>query len=187
MIHSALTYVKDILNENFKKKFKISENKVVLSNIVNPDGSIVHNTDNKIVFFLLNLDQEATLKNNINRSSNSDSSFTQRKPSLHLNIHLIFCANFIEKNYEEGLRYLSALISFFQNNNKLTPKLSNNINNNQLLFEMCRLNYSELSNVWSTIGSKMTPFVIYKVRILAMDDSSISKMIPAIKTSKNQS
>lgn len=186
MIHSALIYIRDVLNENFKNEFSITENKVVLSNIVNPDGSIADDTDGKIVFFLVNLDEESALKNNLNRSSNNGSgAFTQRKATMHLNIQLIFCANFIGKNYVEGLRYLSALIRFFQTNNRLTPKLSSiNPDNNRLLFELCKLDYSELSHVWSAIGSKIVPSVIYKVRILTMEDTSVSKIVPPIKDPK---
>jgi hypothetical protein len=181
-------YIRDVLNENFKNEFSISENKVVLSNVVNPDGSVTNETEDKIVFFLVNLEEEAALKNKINRSSNGGGAFAHRNATIHLNIQLIFCANFVGKNYIEGLRYLSTLIRFFQNNNKLTPKLSdNNPENNRLMFELCALDYNEFSNVWSAIGSKMMPSVIYKVRLLVMDETSINRMIPSINEPNNVS
>lgn len=182
MIHAALTYICDLLNENFKNEFSITENKVVLSNIVNPDGSVAKDTEGKMTFFLLNLEEESTLKNNLNRSSNRKGNFEQKNPSLHLNMQLIFCSNFVGKNYSEGLRYLSTLIRFFQNNKKLAMSSpSNNLKNNRLMFEICKLNFSEISHIWSAIGSKIMPFVVYRVRILTMDDTTVTKIIPAIK------
>ena len=182
MIQAALTYICDLLNENFKNEFSITENKVILSNIVNPDGSVTKDTEGKIAFFLLNLEEEATLKNNLNRSSNIKGTFVQKNATMHLNIQLIFCSNFVGKNYSEGLRYLSTLIRFFQNNKRLAMTSSlNNLKNNRLMFEICKLNFSELSHIWSAIGSKIMPFVVYKVRILTLDDTSLTKIIPAIK------
>lgn len=186
MIHNSLTHIRDILNENFKREFSISENIVVLSNLVNPDGSIPENTDSKIVFFLVSLNEESTLKNNFNRNSNREGgSFAITRPTIHLNLHLIFCANFVGKHYEEGLRYLSSLVSFFQRNNKIKPNSTDGSGDN-LLLELSVLDFNELGHVWSAIGSKMIPFVHYKLRLLSIVDSSVTKAVPSIKEpSKN--
>ncbi|MFA5330608.1 MAG: DUF4255 domain-containing protein [Prolixibacteraceae bacterium] len=182
MIHTALTYIRDILNENFKNEFSISENKVVLSNIVKADGSNAQNVDGKIVFFLVSLDEEATLKNNLNRfSSQVNGSFAQKTPTLHLNMQILFCANFDSSVYIEGLSYLSALIRFFQVNRKLSLEGSNSGNINKLSFELCKLDYAQLSHLWSAIGSKLMPSVLYKVGMLVFDDAPIERIIPAIK------
>lgn len=188
MIYPALSYIREALNESFRNEFSITENKVVLSNIINPDGSTVAKIENKIVFFLLNLDEEAALKNNINRHSTHESGgFNKKKPNIYLNLHIIFCANFIGANYTEGLRYLSALIRFFQNKNILKPDFAtSNPNDNKLLVELCKLDYSDMSHVWSSIGSKMLPSAVYKIRLLSMEDTTITKVVPAISQPNNQ-
>ena len=189
MIDVALTYIRDILNEHFKNEFSISENKVILSNIIKADGSLAQNVDGKVVFFLLSLDEEAALKNSLNRSSNQGgSSFTQKSPSLHVNMQLLFCSNFDSAIYTEGLRYLSSLIRFFQINRKIEVDLSTNSGNkkNKLSFELCKLDYAELSHIWSAIGSKLMPSVIYKVGLLAFDDVPLSKIIPTVKKPESQ-
>lgn len=182
-MHNTLAYIRDILNQYFKNEFSISENKVVLSNLVNPDGTIAQNNDGKIVFFLLNLEEESAIKNNISRSStHSAESFTQRKPRIHLNLKLLFCANFTGKNYVEGLRYLTSLIQFFQQNNRIETRFSGKeANSNRILFELSKLNYNDMSHVWSTIGSKLMPSALYTVRFISIDDKSIHKEIPTIQ------
>jgi len=185
MIHIALSYIRDILNENFKNEFSISENKVVLSNIIKADGSIPQNVDEKIVFFLVSLEEEAALKNNGNRSSNQGSGlFAHRSPTLHLNMKLIFCANFDSTVYIEGLSYLSSLIRFFQINKKISLDNSGT-KLNGLSFELCNLDSAELSHIWSAIGSKLMPSVMYKVGLLVFDETPVGRIIPAIRSTES--
>lgn len=186
MIQDALLYVRDSLNEHFKNEFQISENKVVLSNIVKPDGGMAQNVDGKIVFFLVSLDEESTLKNNINRSISAEgSSFAQKIPPMHLNMQVIFCANFDSAIYTEGLSYLSSLIRFFQINRKIEISNSNK-NRRKLSFELCKLDYAQLSHLWSAIGSKLMPSVLYKASMVVFDDTAVGKVVPLIKSPENQ-
>ena len=181
MIHSALIYIRDILNENFRKEFSISENKVVLSNLSDQDGSLAHNTEGKIVFFLVNLDEEPTLKNNLNRfTSKKPSSFSHGRATMYLNMRLMFCANFTGKNYIEGLQYFSQVIHFFQNTSDLS---FDSAKGRRLNFELSQENYGDLGHIWSSIGSKMLPSVLYKVGVLTFDDTPIQKIIPAVTQS----
>lgn len=180
MIDIALTYVRDILNENFRNQFSITEKKVVLSNIVKADGSPAEKIEGKIVFFLVNLDEESTLKNSINRTGGNSGSFTQKSPPLHLNMQIMFCANFDSSVYIEGLQYLSAIIRFFQINKKIEIKNSGQKINN-LTFELCKLDYDQLSHLWSAIGGKLMPAVLYKVGMLVFDDTPVTRIIPTIK------
>lgn len=186
MIHTALTHVRDLLNEHFKNEFSISENKVVLSNIVKADGSVAQNVEGKVVFFLVSLGEEATLKNSRNRNVNSDGgSFAQQNPNVHLNMQLLFCANFDSTIYIEGLSYLSSLIRFFQINRKI--ELNNSSKNlRKLSFELCSLDYAQLSHLWSAIGSKLMPSVLYKASMVVFDDAPIDKIVPAITNPENQ-
>jgi len=189
MIDIALSIIRDLLNEHFRNEFSISENKVVLSNILKADGSAAQNIDGKVVFFLISLDEEATLKNSTNRSFGSEnSSFGHKTPSLHLNMHLLFCANFDSTLYPEGLSYISSLVRFFQINKKIELDLSSNSSRkkNSLNFELCKLDYAQLSHVWSAIGSKLMPSVLYKVGILVFDDVPLKKIIPAIMEQESQ-
>lgn len=190
MIDIALTYIRDILNENFKKEFPLRANQkvVTLSNIIKPDGSLAEKVDEKIVFFLVNLDEEASLKNSINRSSGGGSSFQHTNPALYLNIHILFCANFDGKNYAEGLQFLSSLIRFFQINRKIEINNSGSSGQkiNKLNFELCKLDYDQLSHLWSAIGSKLMPSVLYKVGLLVFDDTPLTRIIPTISNPENK-
>lgn len=185
MIDTALIYIKDLVNQHFKNEFSISENKVVLSNIMEAEGVLTKDVESKIVFFLITLDEESTLKNSINRG-NGSSNFVQKNPPLHLNMQVFFCANFKGNNYSEGLRYLSSLIRFFQINNMLDPSESSDLPNGiaKLHFELLKLNHDQISNLWSAIGSKLLPSVLYRVGLLVFEDAPIKSIRPVIKESK---
>ena len=94
MIHTALDYIKNNLNQYLKNKFPDSNDLVVLSNIVNADGSLARKTEGKIVFFLIGFNEEKALKNTQNRSiSSGQGSLAKKQPPLHLNLQVMFCAN----------------------------------------------------------------------------------------------
>jgi hypothetical protein len=163
-------------------------NKVVLSNIVKTDGTAAQDVDGKIVFFLVSLDEESTLKNSINRTQGSgNGSFAAKTSPLHLNLQLLFCSNFDGKLYSEGLSYLSSLILFFHANRIITLDHLNDSSQkiHRLSFELCKLDYDQLSHLWSAVGSKLMPSVVYKVGMVVFDETPVRKVIPAIKNPKS--
>lgn len=182
MIDITLTYIRDLLNQHLKNNFPLAGNKVILSNLVENDGSSSREVEDKVVLFLIQLDEETSLKNSSGRGSMTGGAFADRNAPLFLNLHIFFCTNFKGQNYVEGLNYLSAIIRFFQQNRILTPAVSLGFSDGieKLSFELCKLDYDQMSNIWSSIGSKLLPSVLYKVRIIVMDDSPIKKVIPAV-------
>ena len=190
MIDIVLIYIRDLLNEHFRNEFDISKNKVVLSNIVKTDGTAAQNVDDKIVFFLVSLYEESTLKNTSNRLSGKEGgSFASKTSPLHLNLQLLFCSNFDSNVYTEGLSYLSSLIRFFHVNKIITLDHLNNSNQNlhRLSFELCKLDYDQLSHLWSAVGSKLLPSVIYKVGMVVFDDTPVRKFTPVINNPQSNS
>ena len=201
MIHTALAFISERLNQHLKiENPQLEENKVVLCNIVNADGSQAEKIENKIVFFLVQLDDEPALKNRLNRTIQHDNgSYGQRGPGLNLNMHLLFAANFTgeTKYYIEGLAFLSSIIRFFRINSSIIPgavpvpttgtsvKHSKESRIGKLSFELCKLDYNEMSHLWSAVGSKLLPSALYKVRILTMEEPPVSKTIPPIQETRN--
>jgi hypothetical protein len=182
MIDITLTYLRDLLNQHLKNNFALTENKVVLSNLVENDGSSSRDVEDKVVLFLIQLDEESSLKNSSGRGGMTGGGFAERNAPLFLNLHIFFCTNFKGQNYVEGLNYLSAIIRYFQQNRILVPSASLGFSKSieKLSFELCKLDYDQMSNIWSSIGAKLLPSVMYKVGIVVMDDSPIKKVTPAI-------
>ncbi|TRX58274.1 DUF4255 domain-containing protein [Fulvivirga sp. M361] len=167
MIYSAVSVIAELANDYITKRFGQSEEKVIVSNIVNPDGSMAVTEPDKIILSLVNLQQET-----VNQKNHSGNTY---RP-INMNLFLLFSASFNDGNYAEGLRYLSAVISFFQAhkvmNHRNTPELDNSVD--KLTFEIVNQDLQNLSHLWGTIGGKYLPSILYKVRMVTFQEGVLT-------------
>jgi len=166
MIDLVVKVVASELNEFFRLKFGIKEDRVIISNLVNQDGSPSVKDDNRLILSLV-LIQEEKIVNNINQ--------TYSKP-VYLNVFLLFSASFNEKLNLDALKFLTAVISFFQNKHTFNKQNTSNLGNgiDKLTFEIFNQSIQEQSNLWSTLGAKYMPSILYKVRILKIDENMLA-------------
>lgn len=180
MIYEALSCLAEEINEFFKNRLKIGEEKVILSAIVNQDGTIAVQGENKILITLVNIEKE-----NIGKSNSGipgSSTLINRSSSLSINIYVLFSAYFSSGNYPEALRFISFIIGYFQQKSVFTrsntPRMSVEIE--KLIFEMAHITPEQLNNIWGCLGAKYMPSVIYKVRMLTFDDNIIREYRPLV-------
>lgn len=169
MIYQSLHCLTEEINRSLKRNLKITDDKVLLSSIVNQDGSVAVQGENKIILTLINVEKESA-KTNANQpvfSKTSPGYFS----TLCLNLQVMFSAYFPGNSYPEGLQFLSLLISFMQEkpvfNRSNTPSLPAGIG--KLSFEMETIGVEKLNNVWAMLGAKYMPSAIYKIRMLTFD------------------
>lgn len=178
MIYEALSCLTDEINEYFRNKLKINEEKIVLSGIVNQDGTISIQGENKIIVTLVNIEKETAG----NSPAKGGSIFSGSAPPVNINLYVLFSAYFSPNNYPESLRFLSFIIAYFQHKNVFnrsnTPSMDPKIE--KLIFELVEMNQDTLSNMWSALGAKYMPSVTYKIRMLSFDESVIREFRPAI-------
>lgn len=184
MIDLTLDYIQKILNQHIKNRNPDSADKVVLSNLVENDGPL---TKNKIVLFLLQIEEESSLKNSGIKKSISGSSFSNSSAPMYLNLHVFFCMNFQADNYFEGLKYLTWIVNFFQSNKIIKLPTSAGFTNDadKITVELCKTSYDQLSNIWSAIGSKLMPSALYQIRLVNIQDSRVSGVTPAISQAES--
>lgn len=178
MIYQSLHCLAEEINEFFRLKLKLTEDKVLLSSIVNQDGSIAVQGENKVVLTLINVEKEGakTVQN-----TPSKVSLTQPSP-VHLNLQIMFSVYFPGINYPEGLKFLSFIVSFLQKKpvftRSNTPKLPEGIE--KLSFDMETIGVERLNNIWAMLGAKYMPSIIYKTRMLTFDDAITTEYRPVI-------
>jgi hypothetical protein len=182
MIGSTINQLAGLLNQYLKRSFDLSEDIVVVSNILDQDGSIVQHVNNKVIALLVNIqkDNEA-YKANFN-SSGSARAITSYPP-IYLNLYVMFVANFSGNNYPEALKFISKTIGFFQRcpvfDHQNTPELDKNID--KLVLDLESLGINDLSNLWSILSGKYLPSVLYKVRMVAIDTGDIKSQVSMIQ------
>lgn len=180
MIYSALSFLTAELNDYFNRCFQLTEEKAILSAHVSSDGSPMTDILNKVSVTLVNLEQETTVRNlPPDRSGSGEQS--RINPAIKLNLRVLFAANF--SDYAESLKFLDSTLSFFQGHGVFTPQNSPRLDTSidRLTVDLESTSYNEWSYLWGMLGLKYLPGVVYRVRMVTIQDQIIQTITPTVK------
>jgi hypothetical protein len=173
MLLSSIKYITDRLNAHFKNIFELNEDIVVVSNLMENDGSAVPSTNNKVVVFLANMEKDTMPKQRVNHVGSNRVAVTNAP--IYLNLSIVIAANFTGANYLEALKFISTAITFFQQqsvfNHENSPDLPPNIE--KLILEIENIPRQDLSSMWSMFGAKYIPSIVYRVRTVTINSNAV--------------
>ncbi|MCA8829724.1 DUF4255 domain-containing protein [Hymenobacter pini] len=185
MIQQALQALTDELNSYLNQVFHLTDNqdRALLTPYTGPDGNSLPTTLNRLCITLVNLEQETTLRNGpAGRATpgTNGPEYARSNPAIRLNLRVLLAANF--SDYSEALKFLGAGLTFFQRKNVLTaqntPTLDRRLE--KVLVELETATTHEWSQLWGMLGSKYLPGVLYKVRMLTLQDDADGATLPGI-------
>jgi hypothetical protein len=183
VVNGAVTYIVSQLNQALKSHHALEEEIVVISNL-SENSSLV--SDDRMVATLVNIEREAfPSKSNHSPFAYQDKVGRPFRP-INLNLYLMFIANFQGEKYQEGLKFISSTIDFFQHN----PVFDRRKNQampagiDKLLLEIENLNLLELHNVWTLITGRYMPSILFKVRTVSFEQG-IQGLSPQAGTLEN--
>lgn len=183
MINAAISHLANQLNQFLKRSFGLAEDIVTVSNIVEPDGSVAPNVNNKLVMMLANIERDTVPFRQSTHNGNGESRSAISAPPIYLNLYVMVAANFSGNNYPEALKLISNTISFFQRqpvfDQHSTPDLDQRIE--KLVLELENLKIQDLNNVWGLLSGKYLPSVLYKVRMVTFDAMDIVGQAPTLR------
>ncbi len=183
MIDSAISHIVGQLNQYLRRSSDLTEDIAVISNILEQDGNLASNIDNKLVVFLVNIEKDTVPNRQPNGSMVGKDRSVISYPPVHLNLYLMFAGNFGGNNYLESLKFISNTISFFQRNpvfdHQNTPDLDGRID--KLVMDIENLDIRDLSNLWGILSGKYLPSVLYKVRMATFDSGDVRGQVPTLK------
>jgi len=185
MIDAAINHIANNVNQQLMRTFGLNEDVVVVSNILEQDGTVATHVNNKIVVSLVNIEKENVPLNQPRVAAASGTRTVITNPPIHFNLYLMFASYFSGSNYQEGLKFISNTISYLQGQSMFdqhnSPGLDRNIN--KLVMDIQNLDMNDLSNLWGILSGKYLPSVLYKVRMVAVDSSAVSDQVsPILKT-----
>lgn len=201
MVHSALKFLTQEVNEYLKLRNSVSDNKVVLTNVATQDGGWAI-PDNHLGISVINIEEERVMKEQQTRVVSTAGETSYRNPEIKLNLYLIVTANYTtqandteSEQYIEGLKQLDYIISFFQQRNVFTPANSPSMslidpNMEKLVVELFSYSFEQLYNFWSVVGAKYLPSVLYRVRLVRVQEDLpeyISKAITEVNIATGKS
>jgi hypothetical protein len=187
MIYPSLNRIADELNSSMYEKWGPTINGtneiVQLGNIANINDE-KNELYNKIILTLLKVEEENALKNAGFYSKKPSNQIEKHHPAVYLNLYLLVAVT--KKDYREALQLLSDTITFFQAKKVFTGYLEGAADDENPSFrisiELQDINFQEYFDMWSNLGSRQFPSVIYKIRLLKMFDAKQVEEVPYIKT-----
>ena len=185
MIHEVVPAIVAELNRFLMSKHNLTEEKAVMSHLVNADGTIAIQEADKIIVTLVSIEAERSKSNTGTYKTTSSGGFAKINPPVEVNIYLLFSAYFTSENYVEGLKFISSVIAFFQSRQGIfssqnTPALNGIIE--RLSAEMISPDFRDQSNVWSGLGAKYLPSVLYRIKTLPIEHTLPTPEIPSIRS-----
>lgn len=179
MLDVALQFLTNELNTYLLTRTGSDAVKAQLSAIVDDSGKYAFEKET-LCASVINIEEERTLRTQLPQAKYIDGKHSILEPELKINLHLLFAANF--KFYDQALKYISYVLTFFQShsyfNSGTYPALDPRIA--KLIVELQSLNYEQLNQVWAFVGGKQLPSVIYKVRMVLIQDTVQSNVQPPI-------
>jgi hypothetical protein len=175
MLDLAMTFLKDQLQSYIVARTAAGTpdfRTVKLTPLVNDQGRYAIAQDT-VGLTLVNVEEERTFKVQVPTYVTIAGRQVAREPEIRLNLHVLAAANFTD--YAEGLRYLSLVIAFFQLHPSFTPddfpSLDPRIGS--LVAELYSMGYEQLNQLWAFVGGKQLPSVVYRVRVVAVQDEEV--------------
>lgn len=178
MIDQALSFICAEVNAYLQNKLAITDGSTLiqLANISwnDTESNGVNGADRSNAYLsLVNIEEDRISKSPQNYVR-SGTDIIYKNPKLFLNLYVLFSVNL--SVYAESLKRLSLIIQFFQYKNVFNPVNSPAIPNgiNELVLDLITLSYQDLNNLWGIMGSKYMPSVMYKVRLVNVDENFIN-------------
>lgn len=86
-------------------------------------------------------------------------------PSIYINLYILISTH--ADNYETALKEISDVIYWM-----------NNFQNDKILIELQSLSAEQFNSMWQTLGGKLAPCAVYKIRMVEISSESKSDVDP---------
>jgi hypothetical protein len=184
MINAAMSHLAAQLNQSLRQTYALPEDIVLMSSLMDEQGRPAPHTNNKLLVFLTNLEKDTVPYRQQSPGEAGPARQVVSSAPLYFNLYVMIAANFSGANYSEALKLISGAITFFQRSpvfdHQNSPGLDTRIE--KLMLDIENLKIHELSNIWTLLGGKYLPSVLYKVRMVAFDAHDIIARVPTVRS-----
>jgi hypothetical protein len=184
MIHEIIPAIVGELNNFLSSKHQLTEEKAMMSHLVNADGSMAIQESDKIIVTLTGIETDKSKSATGSYQTTSGGGFRKVSPPVEVNIYLLFSAYFSNENYTEGLKFISSVIAFFQSRQGIfTPQNTAALTGliEKISAELVSLDLKDQSNVWSGLGAKYLPSVLYRIKTIPIEHQLPAPEISSIR------
>lgn len=141
----------------------------VTSQLVDSAGKLLL-ADDSVGLTLVNVEEEKAFKSQVPSQTFVNGQHVVLAPELRINLSVLAVANF--KNYNEALKCLALVLTFFQANAAFSiernPTLDPRIG--KMTVELQSTGFEQLNQLWAYLGTKYLPSVVYRIRMIVLQD-----------------
>lgn len=164
MIYQALDSIKFELTQN-----GVNADLGNISEIVNDPNNNGVNAD--VIISLINI-EENRISSDQHNYIRKDGGIIMKNPAIHLYLTILITSVRRAGAYGMSLQDLQNVIGVFQKkfvfDHVNTPTLNANIE--KLILDMVSLNLQQLHEIWSVLGGRYFPSVVYRIRMVTIDN-----------------
>lgn len=179
MLDTVLEFFKDELNTFIGARMGSDSVTVKLTRIVDENGKYAF-PEESLGLSLVNIEEERVFKDQLPSHTLVNGQHVLQQPELKLNLHALVAANF--KLYGEGLKFLSCVLTYFQAHAAFSPEQYPALDPRvgKLAVELQSLSYEQLNQMWAYIGGKHLPSVVYRIRVVVVQDLELQGVGPPL-------
>ncbi|MEM9578142.1 MAG: DUF4255 domain-containing protein [Pseudomonadota bacterium] len=179
MIDQTLRLIADRLNAHLSALFSVSEELVAIGPLSDAEGRPTAESRNRLTMFVTNIAQDTMPRGAGSRGPLSDG---QNRP-FHLDIYFMLASGHDPEIYDEGLKLISAALTYFQANTVMTPRTAPDMppGLSQLSIEIANLKAEEIGQLWGNLGGRYVPSVMFKVRSVMIDAGAVTSITPLVR------
>lgn len=181
MIAAAISQIAKELNQTLGRERGAGEDPVVVSSLVERDGSPVAQAADKLAIFLVGVERDTVARSSGRPPAGAGGTVVGAAP-VHLNLLVMFAANSSGGSYLEALKRVARTIAFFQRrpyfDHANTPELDPGIE--RLVFDLHDLDITAQSNLWGILGGHYVPSVLYRMRMVTIDAGEPIAQVPPV-------
>jgi hypothetical protein len=182
MIYDVMNFLRQRLEAALSEGRTPAEPLMVLSNPWS------NNDSNKGSSFLnamslINVEEERIFKTQVPavvRKENGQ--YYRKEPDLKLNLYVLISA--YHKNYEDGLKFLSRVVTFFQANNVFQnqpggPARKEDLPEgiDKIIAELYTAGFEQQNQIWASLSTGYVPSVIFKIRMIIIDSAPADQRV----------
>jgi len=193
MIDTALLLLRDELTNYLSSRDTAT---VVLDNIGLFETAGGVGLAENIIITLVNVEEESTLKNQPALKRPFAGNAIYQNPPVYLNLYVLLTCNYTGDHYPLALKRLSYIIRFLQSKNSFSVSSSvsgGSINLNEtdivdlkFTMELYTLSFEQINHLWGSLGGRQMPFVMYKLRLVAITERALVREVPLIEEIETQ-
>ncbi|NUN12890.1 MAG: DUF4255 domain-containing protein [Myxococcales bacterium] len=186
MLQHVTTFFEADINEYLVTRTGSNATRVVANKIATESGQVAFET-NTIALSVVNIEEERVLKQHHNEFSYVNGQQVFVPPPLRLNLFVIFAVH--HGTYNESLKLLSYVLTYFQHRRSFTPEKNPGLFEGieKLTVDLQSLNWEQVNQLWGYLGAKYLPSAVYKITLVALQDGDIVEIQPPILQTRIES